>query len=94
MQPELNFKEERKSTARKLRQLENIIAFYFEQSPDLRELKNRNELIRTIWSQVDPSIPAESITRIARKIQATGAYDTTNNQTHRANQETSYREYF
>jgi hypothetical protein len=89
-----DFTKERERIKKSLGRLEEIVANCLTTHPQLKELTNRNELIRTIWRDYDESIPAESITRLARKLQATGALDTTNNQTHRANYETAFNQYF
>lgn len=89
-----DFTAERKEIKKNLSKLERIVADCLNTHPQLRELTNRNELIRTIWRDYDESIPAESITRLARKLQATGVCDTENNQQHRANYQTAFNQYF
>lgn len=93
-QPEFNFKEEREKTKRSLAYLEGIILDLLTVCPTLREISHRNDLIRAVWSQEDPNIPAESITRTARNIMARGIMDTENNQRIRANQQTAFHDYF
>lgn len=94
MQPQLNFQQKRKVIKNKLGKVEKFVRECFDMKPEFIELKNLNCLVRFIWNRYDKNIPVGSITRCARKLRATGEFDTEENQLHRANNEVAYREHF
>jgi hypothetical protein len=94
MQTTIDFQQQRIRIKRKLGKTEQAVRAVLADNPSLRSIKKRNELIREVWRLYGEHVPCESITRVARKMQANGEFDTEDNQTHRANHETAYNHYF
>ena len=94
MQTIIDFKSERIRTKQKIGKTETLLRRIFTDSPQWIELKKADDLIRHVWDFYGHSYRAESILRCARKLRATGEFDTVDNQTFRANQEASYHSYF
>ncbi len=87
------YREARRRKKKKLVNLEVIIRRVFDALPHLIELSNLNDLVRYVWKWYDEDLPVGSITRVARKLRATGEYDTPANRLHGANNEVAYRKY-
>ena len=94
MQTTINFKAKRSETKRKIGKTETLLRMLFTEEPKWVELKYADDLIRYVWGVYGESYRSESILRCARKLRATGEFDTDNNQLYRANQEVAYREYY
>lgn len=92
MQTSINFQNERQAKVQQLGRLERIVRMLFEEDPSLIDIKRTNDLVRTVWRRYE-DISCESITRVARKLRASGEYDTLDNVQHRANMEVAYRDY-
>jgi len=93
MQTTIDYHLERTQIERKLKKTETLVYNVLKENPHLRSIKRRNDLIRAMWAK-HGDIPAESITRAARSLQAMDVFDTEDNQTHRANIEQAYRNNF
>ncbi|MFX1536785.1 MAG: hypothetical protein ACFFDI_21415 [Promethearchaeota archaeon] len=88
------FAEQREQKKKRLGRLEAMVRHVFDFFPHLIELKHQNELIKKMWFWHGDGIPAGSILRIARKLRASGEYDTEQNIKDRSNLETAHHDYF
>lgn len=93
-QLDLDYPEARKKIKMRLGKVEVLVRASFDYDPLYIRLNNSNALNRFIWEWNKDDIPAESILRCARKLRATGEYDTEDNIKHRSNLEVAHREYF
>jgi len=93
MQTTIDFAQDRVRIKRGLGATEIAVRRVLTEYPELRSVKRRNDFVRKVWALYG-DYPLESITRIARRLQAQGFFDTIENQEVRSNIECSYRQYF
>ena len=93
VQTTLDYAIERVKVKRKLGKTERRIIEIFNSNPQYIELRNQNKLVRRFWSLYG-DVSCESITRVCRKLRASGEYDTMENVKHRSNHEVAYRNHF
>lgn len=87
------YKQDRINTKHRLGKTEGVVRRVFTKKPEYVSLKMEDELIRLIWS-VDQSYSAGAISRAARRLRASGEFDTEDNQEIRANRQQAYIEHF
>jgi hypothetical protein len=89
----MDYYSQRQAIISSLRGVERKVARLLNDFPELREIKNKNALVRKYWEVYD-DVSCESIVRYARKFCAMDCFDTEDNKRDRANFETAYRSVF